>query len=78
VSPESRILAIALIVIAAICIAVLLGTDEDAEDERCPSCGGDAGDNWFDRSLCACGSMHTCCAKCGHALDGCPYEKAVA
>lgn len=43
---------------------------------RCPGCGGDAGDNWFDRSLCAepCGSMHTRCRECGHSLDGCSWE----
>ena len=43
-------------------------------DDQCPSCGGDAGDNHFDRSLCACGSMHTCCNNCGYALDGCEYD----
>lgn len=42
-------------------------------EEPCPRCGGDAGDNHFDRSLCACGSMHTCCNKCGTPLDGCEY-----
>lgn len=38
----------------------------------CPGCGGDRGDNWFDRSLCYCepdGVMHTRCRKCGSALD---------
>ena len=59
------------------------GPDDDFTDlregdpiraiERCPSCGGDAG----DRSLCAepCGSMHTRCRECGHALDGCRWEQ---
>lgn len=48
---------------------------EQEGSETCPGCGGDAGDNWFDRSICACGAMHTCCAKCGRALDGCEYEQ---
>lgn len=38
---------------------------------RCPSCGGPESDNWFDRSLCDCGMMHTRCKRCGHALDDC-------
>jgi hypothetical protein len=39
-------------------------------------CGGDL---WFDRGLCAqpCNSMHTRCAGCGRALDGCPYEQGM-
>ena len=41
---------------------------------KCPGCGGPASDNWFDRSLCACGAMHTCCSNCGQALDDCEYE----
>lgn len=41
-------------------------------DERCPMCGGNAANNWFDRSICSCGSMHTCCCECGYELDGCP------
>lgn len=43
---------------------------------KCPSCGGDAGDNWFDRTLCGppCESMHTRCSNCGAALDPCPAE----
>lgn len=40
---------------------------------RCSSCGGDASDNHFDRSLCACGVMHTCCNACGTPLDPCEY-----
>ena len=46
--------------------------------ERCPSCGGDASDNWFDRSICPepCDSMHTRCVKCGVALDGCEFDDA--
>lgn len=45
--------------------------------DACPSCGGDAGDNWFDRSICPCDdTMHTRCVKCGHALDGCKFEQA--
>ena len=43
---------------------------------RCPNCGGRAGDNWFDRSLCICGVMHTRCSACGVALDDCDYEEA--
>jgi hypothetical protein len=43
-------------------------------DERCPGCGGDARDTWFDRSLCPCdgtdwGVMHQRCANCGYAED---------
>lgn len=40
----------------------------------CPSCGGDAADNWFDRTLCTEGDMHTRCKNCGFALDGCGDE----
>ena len=29
---------------------------------------------WFDRSLCACGVMHTYCEDCGLAVDGCDYD----
>ena len=44
--------------------------------ERCRGCGGDTGDNWFDRSICAepCGRMHTRCRECGFALDECYWE----
>ncbi len=53
---------------------------DDAEpdyDETCPRCGGDAGENWFDRSLCASEWMHTRCRGCGYALDGpCCKEQA--
>ena len=42
--------------------------------ELCPDCGADAGDNWFDRSICACGLMHTRCRGCGGAYGECPYE----
>ena len=35
------------------------------------------GDLWFDRALCACDAMHTRCAGCGRALDGCPYDPPV-
>lgn len=28
----------------------------------------------FDRSLCACGSMHTYCDDCGQAVDACDVE----
>lgn len=49
--------------------------------ERCPGCGGDASDNWFDRSRCPCepgiGTMHTRCVNCGYALDGCSVEIGV-
>lgn len=43
----------------------------------CPDCVADAGDNWFDRSICPepCGSMHTRCAKCGGAYGACPFEE---
>jgi hypothetical protein len=50
-------------------------TTADAK-ERCPGCGGDAADNWFDRSLCPCADvMHTRCVGCGAALDGCEFEQ---
>jgi hypothetical protein len=50
------------------------GRDQPA---ACSSCGGDAGEQFFDRSLCPppCDSMHTRCANCGHALDGCRWEQ---
>lgn len=45
-------------------------------DERCWNCGGDAGYNWFDRSLCPCDdAMHTRCVACGVALDQCDFER---
>ena len=52
----------------------------DGAAGRCWSCGGDAGDNWFDRSLCPepCGAMHTRCRECGVALDACPWENRSA
>lgn len=42
----------------------------------CPSCGGPAGDNWFDREICPepCDKMHMRCRQCGAALDGCRHE----
>lgn len=50
------------------------------KDERwCQRCGGDASDNWFDRSLCPCDdAMHTRCRNCGAALDGCEFEESEA
>jgi hypothetical protein len=51
--------------------------------EKCPGCGGDASNNYFDRSFCPCdmdedgfgvGVMHTRCAECHTALDGCDFE----
>lgn len=42
--------------------------------EYCDFCGSDASDNWFDRSVCPCGMMHTRCGNCGSPLDNCPYE----
>lgn len=43
--------------------------------ECCPQCGGDASDNWFDRSLCPCDDiMHTRCRNCGAALDSCSFD----
>ena len=50
---------------------------QPAFDESCPHCGGDASDNHFDRSLCACDAMHTCCNNCGNPLDYCPYARPV-
>lgn len=47
----------------------------------CPGCGGDRGDNWFDRSLCYCeegGVMHTRCRKCDSALDFACSEQSLA
>lgn len=47
--------------------------------ERCPNCGGDAGDNYFDRSICPCDdAMHTRCVTCNHALDGCSFDERAA
>ena len=45
----------------------------------CPECGADAGDNWFDRSLCPepCGWMHTRCAACGHPYEECVLDRDV-
>jgi hypothetical protein len=44
--------------------------------DKCPGCGGDGGDNHFDRSICPCAdAMHTRCNKCGWALDGCAFDK---
>ena len=42
----------------------------------CPECGTDAGDNWFDRSVCPepCGWMHTRCAGCDHPYEECVLE----
>lgn len=61
----------------------VLARRRDAEmttaKDRCWNCGGDAGDNWFDRSICPspCDSMHTRCVKCGVALDHCPFDGSV-
>lgn len=51
-------------------------------EDKCPRCGGDADDNWFDRSFCPCenddmygGIMHTRCTNCGYPLDGCKFEQ---
>lgn len=30
----------------------------------------------FDRTLCACDTMHNYCGDCGKVLDDCPYEDA--
>lgn len=53
------------------------GNDDCPDCDPCPSCGmGEAGtwDTHFDRSICACGSMHTYCNECGTVVDGCPYD----
>lgn len=51
-------------------------TERRVSDDLCPRCDGDAGDSWFDRSLCPCDdAMHTRCVGCGYALDGCSFEK---
>lgn len=44
--------------------------------DKCRGCGGDAADNYFDRSLCPepCGMMHTCCRACDATLDECYFE----
>jgi hypothetical protein len=39
-------------------------------DWKCANCGGTTGFH-FDRSLCACGSMHDYCDDCGWPLTGC-------
>ena len=46
-------------------------SEKPGSEEECPGCGGDASDSSFDRSLCACGSMHYYCANCGAQLDEC-------
>lgn len=42
----------------------------------CPGCGGDPGNNWFDRDVCPepCGSTHIRCAGCGEVLDDCCWS----
>jgi hypothetical protein len=40
--------------------------------EKC-FCGADADDVSFDRSICACGSMHNYCNQCGAAHE-CPFD----
>jgi hypothetical protein len=47
-----------------------MGREAVSRSEHCPCCGGDASYNWFDRSICPCGWMHTRCNECGAALDG--------
>jgi hypothetical protein len=39
--------------------------------EEPPSC--DHPDTWFDRTICACGSMHDVCTECLRAI-GCPLD----
>jgi len=50
-----------------------------SEEQTCGRCGGDAGDNWFDRSFCPCepglGAMHTRCDNCGYAFGDCSFEE---
>ena len=44
-----------------------------ASVDRC-ECGADADDISFDRSICACGSMHYFCNQCGTQADPCADE----
>lgn len=41
-----------------------------AETWKCENCGSDDGPH-FDRSICACGSMHYYCGDCGSQDDAC-------
>jgi hypothetical protein len=58
--------------------AALDATGSEDTAGRCAGCGGDAGENHFDRTLCACGQMHTCCNNCGRPLDECPCDASAA
>lgn len=53
---------------------LMMEIPDPVEANPCPNCGGDAGNNYFDRSLCACDVMHTRCRECGFALDICPLD----
>lgn len=48
---------------------------EDAKVANTQSCP--ASDSWFDRSLCACNSMHTRCTDCGKPMGGCPFDECL-
>jgi hypothetical protein len=50
-------------------------TGQETGFEACPHCGGDASRNSFDRSICACGAMHTYHDDCGLPLDDCEYTE---
>lgn len=48
----------------------------DENNWRCDYCA--AQDHWFDRSIClACETMHTRCATCGRATEGCRFERTI-
>lgn len=40
-------------------------------ENPCPGCGDSRGVYLFDRTLCACGRMHTICWFCGTKADAC-------
>lgn len=39
-------------------------------DEHPHSCPGKRGEDFFDREICWCGSMHYRCTECGGVVDG--------
>lgn len=51
--------------------------DDVAAQDHC-ECGADPGDINFDRSICACGSMHYFCNQCGTQAEPCSDEKPSA
>jgi hypothetical protein len=54
-----------------------VASDRSAAQDRC-ECGADPGDIHFDRSICACGSMHYFCNQCGTQAEPCSDESPAA